>query len=186
MARLPYPSRAAMPEGVTRLLDQFPRQAITEMFAHAETLTEPFLRMAQAQFTGLELTDRQRELVILTVAGLVECEYEYAQHKPIAEAAGIAPYLQDALYSGDPDAVSDPVERALVGFVAGIITAPHVSDEVFAAASRELSPRRIVEVLQVVTFYWGIGRICTVLRLEIDHPSGLEPITAVSMLEQHS
>ncbi len=40
----------------------------------------------------------------------------------------------------------------------------------------------IVEVLQLVGFYWALGRICTVLDLELDHPSGLDSVLAVANL----
>lgn len=69
MARLPYPGRDSMPAQLAELLGSMPRNNITEMFAHATSLTIPFLRLAQAQFTALELSVRQRELVILAVAG---------------------------------------------------------------------------------------------------------------------
>jgi hypothetical protein len=48
MARLPYPARDAMPAEIAKLLNRSPRNNITEMLAHAHPLTEPFLRMAQA------------------------------------------------------------------------------------------------------------------------------------------
>jgi alkylhydroperoxidase family enzyme len=140
--------------------------------------------MAQAQFTSIELTERQRELIILAVAGLIDCEYEYAQHVPISEATGIDAVLRGRVSNGDFDAIADPEEQALTTFVAAVVKSPRVSDEIFDAARAHLSSRQIVETLQLVTFYWGIGRICTVLELEIDHPDGLEPMTGVSKLSR--
>lgn len=52
----------------------------------------------------------------------------------------------------------------------------------FERARRQLSARQIVEVLQLVGFYWALGRICTVLDLELDHPSGLDSILAAANL----
>jgi alkylhydroperoxidase family enzyme len=184
MARLPYPDRDILPADVAGLLGQFPRQAITEMFAHAASLTEPFLLMAQAQFTSIELTARQRELIILTVAGLIDCEYEYVQHVPVSEAVGIDATVRERLRNGDLDAVVDRAEHALVTFVTAVVQAPRVSDDIFDGARAHLSARQIVETLQLVTFYWGIGRICTVLDLEIDRPEGLEAVTGVSRLSR--
>lgn len=181
MARLPYPDRATLPAELARLLGGIPRNNITEMLAHATSLTGPFLRLAQAQFTALALSPRQRELIILAVAGLIDCEYEYAQHIPVAEAAGIAPALRAQIRGGDFDAL-DPAERALLAFAAAAATAPRVRDEVFEAARQHLTDRQIVEALWLVGFYWAVGRVCTVLELEIDHPAGTESVTAVSSL----
>src|SRR5260370_41374028 len=89
-----------MPAELAELLGSMPRNNITEMFAHATSLTAPFLRLAQAQFTALELSVRQRELVILAVAGLVDCEYEYAQHIPVSAAAGKTPAPPRAIRNG--------------------------------------------------------------------------------------
>jgi alkylhydroperoxidase family enzyme len=184
MARLPYPARDAMPAEIAKLLNGLPRNNITEMLARAHPLTEPFLRMAQAQFNELQLSDRQRELVILAVSVLVECDYEYVQHIPIIAAAGIDAGLRDRIHRGDFDAPHDPAERALLAFVAAVIRAPRVSDDVFAETWRYLSGRQIVEILQLVGFYWGVGRMSTVLELELDVPEGLESITAVARMDR--
>ena len=183
MARLPYPARHAMPVETANLLNGLPRNNITEMLAHAPSLTDPFLRMAQTQFTALELSDRQRELVILAVSGLVESDYEYVQHVPMFTAVGIDAQLRDRVRGGDLDAPDDPGERALLAFVAAVVRAPHISDAVFAETWCHLSARQILEVLQLVGFYWGVGRMSTVLELELDTPDGVESITAVATMD---
>jgi alkylhydroperoxidase family enzyme len=184
MARLPYPSREAMPVETADLLNSLPRNNITEMLAHAHPLAGPFLRLAQAQFTELELSDRQRELVILAVSGLVECDYEYVQHVPISAAVGIDADLRDRVRGRDFDAPDDPGERALLAFVAAVVRAPRMTDEIFATTRRHLSDRQIVEVLHLVGFYWGVGRMSTMLELELDVPEGLESITAVATMDR--
>jgi alkylhydroperoxidase family enzyme len=183
MARLPYPARDAMPAETANLLNGLPRNNITEMLAHAHPLTEPFLRMAQAQFTALELSDRQRELVILAVSGLVECDYEYVQHLPMFATVGIDADLRDRVRGGDFDAPDNPGERALLAFVVAAVRAPRITDDVFAATRRHLTARQIVEVLQLVGFYWGVGRMSTMLELELDIPEGVESITAVATMD---
>ena len=183
MARLPYPARDAMPAETANLLNGLPRNNITEILAHAHPLIEPFLRMAQAQFTALELSDRQRELVILAVSGLVECDYEYVQHLPMFAAVGIDAELRDRVRGGDFVAPDNPGERALLAFVVAVVRAPRITDDVFATTRRHLTARQIVEVLQLVGFYWGVGRMSTMLELELDIPEGVESITAVATMD---
>jgi len=182
MARLPYPSRDAMPDELVGLLNTLPRNNITEMIAHAQSQAEPFLRMGQANFAALELSDRRRELLILAVSGLVDSEYEFVQHVPMFEAVGIDPELRDRVRRGEFDAPDDPAERALLAFVAAVVRAPRISGELFEVTRCHFSAREIVEMLQLVGFYWGIGRISTVLELEIDIPDGLKSLTAVANL----
>ncbi|HEY1972782.1 MAG TPA: hypothetical protein VGH89_32875 [Pseudonocardia sp.] len=184
MARIPYPQRDAMPAELAELLATMPRHAPVEMLAHAPALTGPFLRLAQAQFTGLRLTARHREIVILTVAGLVQCDYEYAQHVPISSAAGIGPEERESLRSGELDNLPDAGDRALARFVAAVVRAPTVADEVIAGVRSEFSEREIVEVLQLVGFYWGLGRLCTVLEVETETPNGLTSVTALANLRR--
>src|SRR5258707_10026501 len=172
MAGLRYPSREEMRVYPAHLLNGLPRKNITGMLTQAPSLPEPFLRMAQAQFTALELSDRQRELVILAVSGLVECDYEYVQHVPISAAAGVDADLRDRVRGGDFDASDDPGERAMLAFVAAVVRAPRMTDEVFATTPRHLTDRQIVEVLQFVGVYWGGGRMCTLPELQLDIPEG--------------
>ncbi|MBQ1019738.1 hypothetical protein KBX71_17970 [Micromonospora sp. D93] len=44
---------------------------------------------------------------------------------------------------------------------------PRISDELFDQVRHVLSEREIVEVLQVVGYYWSFSRVCTVLDVEL-------------------
>jgi alkylhydroperoxidase family enzyme len=177
-----YPRREELPTELAELLGQMPRHAPIEMLAHSPSLTAPFLRQAQAQFTALELAVRQREVVILTVAGMVGCDYEYTQHIPISEAAGIRPVDRERIRSGDLASLDDEDDRILGSFVAAVVGSPRVGDDVWTSTRRCLTERQIVETLQLVGFYWGLGRLCTVLDLEVETPDGLSSVSAVSAL----
>ncbi|MGO9036041.1 hypothetical protein [Mycobacterium sp.] len=56
---------------------------------------------------------------------------------------------------------------------------PTVDYNTFAAVRKILSNREIVEVLQVVGFYWSFGRVATVLEVEIEPAHGTA-VVAVS------
>lgn len=49
-------------------------------------------------------------------------------------------------------------------------------DEVFEQAREFLTERELVEVLQVVGYYWSFGRISTVLAVEVTKAYGDEPV----------
>jgi alkylhydroperoxidase family enzyme len=53
-----------------------------------------------------------------------------------------------------------------------------VDDQTFATVRKILSNREIVEVLQVVGFYWSFGRVATVLEVEIEPAHGTAVIAA--------
>jgi alkylhydroperoxidase family enzyme len=165
------------------MLDQMPRHAPVDMLAHSPQVAEQALRVAHAQFTSLELSTRNRELVILTVAARERCEYEYTQHVPASEAAGVDPALREAIWRRDVGAESlTDEDRALLAFVGVVLDRPDASETDVAGARRHFSDREIVEILQLIGFYWGLGRLCTVLDLEIDTPDGLTSLEALSNL----
>jgi alkylhydroperoxidase family enzyme len=170
MAQISYPDRNQIPEPLAGMLAAIPDVAAIDMLAHSPVLAEHFLRLAQAQFTALELPERARELVILSVAAKGRCACEYQQHVPISAAAGVDSILRQAIWDRtvEPATVSD-AENVLIGFVTDVLNRPRVSTRRFAALQRFYSSRQIVEILQLIGFYWGLGRICTVLDIKSKH-----------------
>jgi len=49
-----------------------------------------------------------------------------------------------------------------------------------AAIRSHFSAREIVEILQLIGFYWGFGRLRTVLDIEIEKPDGLTLLNVIS------
>ena len=183
MAKISYPDPNQIPEPLAGILAAIPGVAATDMLAHSPVLAEHFLRLAHAQFTALELSERARELVILSVAAKVRCEFEYQQHIPISAAAGVEPALRQAIWDRSIDPTSLPdAENVLIGFVTDVLNRPRVSARRFAALQRFYPPRQIVEILQLIGFYWGFGRICTVLDIEVETPTSLDAFEAVTNL----
>jgi alkylhydroperoxidase family enzyme len=183
MARIPFPDRGDAPADLSALLDQMPAMAPVDMLSHSPALARQFLGLAQAQFTALELTPRNRELLILTVAAHVQCKYEYEQHIPISQDAGVSPALRESIWAGTLDSGNlDAPDRALIGFVGEVLVSPSVPESTMTAIRSHFSSREIVEILHLTGFYWGFGRLCTVLDIEIETPDGLTPVNAVANL----
>lgn len=183
MAQISYPDPADIPEPLAAMLAAMPSVAAIDMLAHSPVLAEHFLRLAQAQFTALQLPERARELVILTVAAKGRCEFEYQQHIPISAAAGVEPALRQAIWDRTLDPTSLPdAESLLIGFVTDVLNRPRVSARRLAVLQRFYPPRQIVEILQLIGFYWGFGRICTVLDIELQTPTTLDAFDALSNL----
>src|SRR5246127_3894498 len=137
MPQLSYPDPDRIPEPLAGMLAAMPSVGAIDMLAHSPVLTEHFLRLAQAQFTALELPERARELVILTVAAKGRCEFEYQQHIPISAAAGVEPGLRQAIWERalDPTTLPD-AESVLIGFVTDVLNRPRVSARRFPAVQR--------------------------------------------------
>lgn len=168
MTRLQAPDPAAIPEDVSTFLAQFPPDEMFTMLTLSPSTVKPFIGLAQALYTSLDLPIRARELAILTLADAVGGEFVFAQHVPISQKAGIGEELRQAIRDHDHQnpALSD-YDRAIVRFTTELATAQPVSDPTFSALRRFLSDREVVELLHVCGYYWTLSRLCTVLRVDL-------------------
>jgi 4-carboxymuconolactone decarboxylase len=180
VARLPYPDPESAPEPVREALQGLPPLNIFRMLAHAETALRPFLRFGGTILGRLELDPKLRELAILQVAVCSEARYEWVQHVAIGRQVGLSGEQIAALERDQADTSSSlsELERAVVAFASEVVAGPRVSDAAFAAVSRWLSPREIVELLLTIGNYLMLARVMTTLELEIDDPAGEQVLQA--------
>jgi alkylhydroperoxidase family enzyme len=179
MARLPYPDRTTFPQELQDFLAKVPEHLNFDMMSYSQSTIEAFVLQGQAQYTGLELPPRTRELVILTTAATTEAEYEFVQHVPISEAMGVDPDIREAIHRLDLDSPTlSADDRAITKFVAAVVRSPVVDDDTFAAVREILGNRQIVEALQVIGYYWSFGRVATVLQVEVERAQGTAVVEA--------
>ncbi|MEU5963967.1 hypothetical protein ABZ777_22425 [Micromonospora parva] len=177
MPRLTDPDPNAIPADVRDVLAALPPDPMVKMLTHSVGTVALFIQLAKAQFTSLELPARSRELVILTVAEYAGCEFVAAQHRPMSEAAGVDQRTRDIISSRDldnPGLAAD--DRTLIRFASEVVRSPRVPDDLFDEVRGNLSEREIVEVLQVIGYYWSFGRVATVLNVELTTVYGDEPL----------
>ena len=184
MARIPYPERSSLPPEIAGLLSQIPQHGPVDMLSHTPPLAKLFLLQGQALITSIELNAREREIIILTVGVLTECEYELTQHVPISEAAEVTVQQRDAQRRQDfSNAALTPNDQALVQFVEETVQSPRVSDATFDRLRLVLTDRQIVETLQIIGAYWAFARICTTLDIEVQHATDLTSVEALARLK---
>lgn len=174
MARIPYVEAETASPAVREVLEQLPVQLnIFKIMAHAETAFRPLLRLGTSILGQQKLDARLRELAILRVARLSQAEYEWVQHVPIARHAGATEAEVAALESGDIAAdCFGEIERAVLRFTDEVVRDVAASDATFAAASKHLSPREIVELILAIGFYMTVARLMETIRIDLDPPSG--------------
>jgi alkylhydroperoxidase family enzyme len=184
MARIPYPDRDSIPAEMDALLRQIPRHGPVDMLSHTPTLGRLFLMQGQALITSISLSARHREVIILTVASLTECAYEFTQHIPISAAVGIADAERDAIQrAAFTDEVLPAADRALIAFVKETVEKPRASDIAFEAIRPLFDDRQIVEIMHIIGAYWAFGRICTNLDIEVQEANDLSSAEALAQLK---
>jgi alkylhydroperoxidase family enzyme len=181
MPRLPGPDPSAIPPDVREYLAALPPDPMVTMMSYSAGTVKPFIELARAQFTALELPARSREVVILTVAEYTDSAFVAAQHGPISAAAGVGERTRQLIRERQPDSPElSPADRALIGLVVAVVQGPRVGEEIFERARMFLTDRELVEVLQVTGYYWTFGRITTVLDVEVTQVYGGEVLSGAA------
>ena len=97
------------------------------------------------------LTDRQREIVILTLASETGSEYEWHQHVSIAAEAGL-----------------EPEEEHLIVSYTRAVAQGRVTDELHEAIGEHLGERALVGAASTAAGYLALGRVIDALAVEVE------------------
>jgi alkylhydroperoxidase family enzyme len=112
------------------------------------------------------LTDRQRELVILTAAATTGNEYEWHQHVNIARGDIVSDEELSAIADGD-DEVFEGAERALVRYARAVVDG-EVTDEDHEALAEHFDDAAISGAACTAAGYLGLGRTIEALGVEVE------------------
>jgi AhpD family alkylhydroperoxidase len=136
--------------------------------AHHPTLAKAFFTYNGHILMSTTLTERQRELLVMRVAAVRRCGYEWAQHLFMARDVGLSDeeigriaYGPDAPFWGALDAALLRAVDELIG--AGAIGAP-----TWAALSAHLDAKQLLDVIFTVGAYDTLARMFSSLELDLD------------------
>lgn len=146
-----------------------PPNLFTTVARHRK-MFRPWLRFAAALMPGGVLPRRDTELVILRVAQLCGCEYEWRHHERLAALAGLTKAQVEAVREG---AVADgwTVRQAvLLEATDELYASTTWSDETWRGLSTQLSERELVELPMLVGHYVMVAMTVNGLRIQPDEP----------------
>jgi len=122
-------------------------------FARHPALAQAFHTFNGHVLFATTLSPRQRELLVLRVAVLRDCAYEWAQHVLLAADAGLTPD-EIARSAVGPDAEGwSPLDRALVRATDELVNDAVVGDETWNALAAELDEQQLMDVVFTVGAY---------------------------------
>ncbi|MFM7142557.1 MAG: carboxymuconolactone decarboxylase family protein [Alphaproteobacteria bacterium] len=176
MARIPYYDPATAPEELRKALDQLPAGLnVFKMLANAETLFPSWARLGGAILGKMKLSPKLRELVILRIARISDCEYEWTQHVPIGKAVGVTDAQVEALLAGrDDDPCFDESERLVLRATDESTRDVRLSRATFDALLVRFDRREIVEILMTAGFYRALATVLESTAVDPDPPAGAE------------
>lgn len=177
MTRIPPVAPEDLPPELAEIYRTSPagKLNIFRLHAHAPTVFPGYSAMAQAIFAKLDVPPLERELVVLAIAEIEQCEYEWAQHAQIAASMGIPETQIEAIKSGDYDNdIFNSREKALFEFTHQTVKNVRVDDAAYEAVAAFYSHRQIIELLFTIGSYMMLARIMEVAQIELDAVHGAE------------
>jgi len=156
-----------------------PGLGVFRMVAHAETAFRPWLALGGALLGSLELSPALRELAILRVAVVAGCDYERVQHEVIATGVGARPEQVAAVSAGRASGEEfDALETLVLRFVGEVIDNGGTASPLVAELEEALSARMVVELLLVVSHYYGLALLLNATGVEPDPPVAMAVVEA--------
>jgi AhpD family alkylhydroperoxidase len=134
-------------------------------FAHHPELTRAFHTLAGHALFGTTLSERQRELLVLRVAAVRTCEYEWAQHLVLAADVGIT---EDEIAAVREGTGLDGAEQALLDAVGELLRDAQVSDATWSVLAAELDTQQLVDVVFTVGTYDALAMAMKSFGVELD------------------
>jgi 4-carboxymuconolactone decarboxylase len=149
---------------------------VYRMLLNSPSLTEGWVELANRVRFASSLDGTTRELIVLLVARLTNCAYEWNHHLDIALRAGASPADIDVVgrwpVEGAQPAVWPPAEAFasadghVLRFVAAMATRTDVESAGLGSWIREVDRRAVTEVAVTAAYYLGLAHL--ILALGVD------------------
>lgn len=170
MARVPYRTPDELDEPYSDLVVSSLQPGKTVNVYASVANNPPVLEGLRAFLGSLwndsGLTDRQREMVILTTAAEMGASYEWHQHVSIARDAGLSNAEISAIAEDDTGGF-DATEVALMEYARAVVRG-EVTDDLHDAMTEGFDDDAVVGAAATAAGYMGLGRIIEALGVEIE------------------
>jgi alkylhydroperoxidase family enzyme len=131
-------------------------------------LTQAFLTFNGHLLYGSTLSARQRELLILRVASVRRCRYEWAQHVFQGQVAGLRPEEIDRV-TREPESTDwKPVDRSLLAAADQFLADGVVSDQTWGVLAAEFDERQLLDIIFTIGTYEMLAKAMLTLDIEPD------------------
>jgi AhpD family alkylhydroperoxidase len=137
-------------------------------FARHPALARAFLTFNGHILMATTLTERQRELLVLRVAAVRKCNYEWAQHVFMARDVGLDDEEIARIALGPDAPLWSDLDAALLRAVDELVGGGAIGDETWAALARELDTQQLLDVIFTVGAYETLAWMMRSFDLAID------------------
>lgn len=134
--------------------------------ARHPALTKSFLAFNGQVLYGTTLSTRHRELLVLRVAHVRGCDYEWAQHVLLARDAGMTEEEIDRVTEGPGAPGWAPGERALVSAVDELLAGATVSAPTWDVLTSEFKSEQLLDIVFTVGTYDMVACVLRTFAVE--------------------
>jgi len=156
--RHPRPPREGRPKGLN----------VLGTFAHHPELTRAYHTFNGHVLLATTLTPRQRELLILRVATVRDCAYEWAQHVVLAADTGLSEDEIARVADGPGAPGWSPLEAAMLAAVDELVADARIADDTWAALAAELEVPQLMDLVFAVGAYDALAMALLSFGVELD------------------
>jgi alkylhydroperoxidase family enzyme len=169
MARIPYADDTIIPQA----LSTRGNVNLLRIAYQSPKMGRAFAEFVAAESTGLALSPKLRELLILHTAWHTQSEYVWTPHQEIARSAGVTDAQLASIQQDQVQSFAfNEREKNLLHFLSCIAAPCHASSgDHFEEARKHFSDRELVEIVAVRSFYRSVATLAAVFELEIDSPA---------------
>lgn len=120
---------------------------------HNATLADRWSALGEALRFGTSLPKRLSELAICVTGRRWSSQVEWWVHARVAQEAGVAPAILDAIREGRPPAFDEPDEALVYDFARDLQQHGRVAEATYAAARAAFGVTGVVELTALVGYY---------------------------------
>jgi alkylhydroperoxidase family enzyme len=135
-----------------------------QILAHHEELLRKFNSLGALFRTSKVTTLGEREVIILRIAHLADCPFEFEQHKPLAEAAGLSACVIAAARGGWREGL-DAKEVLLLDVAEEMYRWDSVTETTWGSLAVEWTAEQVIELITTAAFFRMAASIINAIGL---------------------
>jgi 4-carboxymuconolactone decarboxylase len=176
MARVKLVRKEQAPPEIKELFQQIEDNGariinLYKVLANSPHVARNAIRLGNSLIGKTTLSPKLRELTIMRIAKLCDCEYEWVQHTPVALQSGVNRAQLDAIGSWKESNNFDEEERVILQYVDEVAQNVKVADATFEALNKYLIDQNIVELTLAIGWWGMLARLFVALEVEVDERS---------------
>jgi 4-carboxymuconolactone decarboxylase len=142
-----------------------------KVVANSPHVARNVIRLGNSLIGRTTLSPKLRELTVMRIARLCDCEYEWVQHIPVALQSGVSQAQLDAIGSWEKANDFSDEERAILQYVDEVAQNVKVTDATFETLKKYLNEQHIVEITLAIGWWGMLARLFVPLEVEVDEQS---------------